>query len=114
MHRIGNLRITELVVHLDGLAQDAQIDLGGVYMRKDDREYVLETCDVYRVDNRVHATLERDDETFPDVPYTLTSEDLFNGATVEAYVSADEPILGVEMIASLGNMTIVIPVQIND
>ena len=114
MHSIGNLKITELVVHLDGLAQDVLIDLGGVHMYNDERQYALDTCDVYRVDNRVHATLERDDETFPDVRYDLTSDDLLNGATVEACVSADEPILGMELIARLGNMTIVIPVQKED
>lgn len=115
MHSIGKVQILRLVVHFDEVVLDIDIDLGAVLFRKDDRQYALDTVSVLREGTRISCTLERNDEvleeTFGELNYDLTDDDLLQGCDIEAYVQADEPIQAIELVARLGNMTMVIPVQ---
>ena len=116
MHSIGKVKLEHLVVHVDGYAEDADVDLGGVFFCKEGRTYALDTVSVRRDASAITATLERDDEVFGDTEYDLTDEDILQGCNITAYVEGgiEVAVLGVELVARLGNMTMIIPVKRED
>lgn len=116
MHSIGKVKLEHLVVHVDGYAEDADVDLGGVFFCKEGRTYALDTVSVHRGESSITATLERNDDVFSDVEYDLTDDDILQGCNITAYVQGGigVAVLGVELVAQLGNMTMIIPVRRED
>jgi hypothetical protein len=108
MTKIDKTEIRKLLIEFDGDIENEDVDLGGVHFQNNGREYSLDTAKVTRYDNVIEATLERDDEVFPDSRYDLTSDDLLHGVNIEAYIESDSPIKDIHVIVRYGDLTMAI------
>ena len=116
MLKIDGIQILGLEIKLYGeRTQEDEIDLGALTLRKDEREYILDSVQSYTTTEggftTIEVDLEKDEELFPDCKYDLTALDLFDGVEGEFFISSDLNVEYITLFVKMGKTTKAIDIK---
>jgi hypothetical protein len=92
---IDGVEILGVTVILYGeIEENEHVDLGALTIKRDDREYILDVVQSYTKFEggftTIETDLEKDEDTFEDCPYDITSVDLMsNDLQLEFFIDGD-------------------------
>jgi hypothetical protein len=93
--KIDGVEILGVTVVLYGeIEENEHVDLGALTIKRGNREYILDVVQSYRKFEggftTIETDLEKDEDTFDECPYDITSEDLMSDdLDIEFFIDGD-------------------------